>query len=354
MLWRSLGDAVPVSASLAEDGRAELVYPDRRESRSWPSFELLGTAPAGGEPGITVRGYRASGQRAGMPAQLTRSLGGSVSAVSAAPSGRAAALWTAQRYPPWYRVVTWSGSGSRHAMTPETVRIAGAPRWSPGGELAVAAFDGLRRGIMLIGPEDGAARWWSVPPPRATGCWRWAGVRATASLSGRIVTDQRGSSAPGRGVLTNRCACSGAPTRPRSRLSPGAMTGRSCEGLLALPSAAGPHPLLVFLHGGPVGALACGEHPDPSPWVTAGWAVFMPEFRSSGIAGPGEMGRAFGNRGLPGMDPEIGDVLAGVDLLTSRGVADPGALILRRPQLRRLPGRPGHRPGPSLPGGRVL
>ena len=40
------------------------------------------------------------------------------------------------------------------------------------------------------------------------------------------------------------------------------------------------------------------------------------------------MGRAFRNRGLPGMDPEIGDVLAGNDLLMSRGVADPGALIL--------------------------
>ena len=106
------------------------------------------------------------------------------------------------------------------------------------------------------------------------------------------------------------------------------------EGLLALPRAAGPrpaagpHPLLVFLHGGPVGALACGEHPDLSAWAASGWAVFMPDFRSSGIAGRDEMRRAFRRRGLPGQDPEIGDVLSGVDLLTSRGLADPGALIL--------------------------
>jgi dienelactone hydrolase len=104
--------------------------------------------------------------------------------------------------------------------------------------------------------------------------------------------------------------------------------GATLEGLLVLPPAAGPHPLLVFLHGGPVSGLACGEHPDPSPWISQGWAVLMPEFRSSGIAGSGDMRQAFRDRGLPGPDPEVGDVLAGVDLLTSRGVADSGALIL--------------------------
>ena len=40
------------------------------------------------------------------------------------------------------------------------------------------------------------------------------------------------------------------------------------------------------------------------------------------------MWRAFGRGGLPGQDPEIGDVLTGVDLLTARGLANPGALIL--------------------------
>jgi dipeptidyl aminopeptidase/acylaminoacyl peptidase len=54
----------------------------------------------------------------------------------------------------------------------------------------------------------------------------------------------------------------------------------------------------------------------------------MPEFRSSGIAGREEMQRAFRRRGLPDHDPEIGDVLAAVDLLTASGVADRRALIL--------------------------
>ena len=63
------------------------------------------------------------------------------------------------------------------------------------------------------------------------------------------------------------------------------------EGLLALPPATGPHPLLVFCTAARSAGMACGEHPDLSAWTGAGWAVFMPDFRSSGIAGRGEMWR---------------------------------------------------------------
>ena len=100
------------------------------------------------------------------------------------------------------------------------------------------------------------------------------------------------------------------------------------EGLLAVPPGVGTHRLLVILHGGPVGGLACGEHPDPSPWVSAGFAVFLPDFRASGIAGSDRMREAYRRPWLPEADPEAGDVLAGVDLLTAAGVADPRALFL--------------------------
>jgi hypothetical protein len=157
VLWRPpLGDVAPVSATLDGGGRAELIYLDRREIRAWPSFELLDTMPAGeaGPAGSApVEGV--------LTAQLTRAIGGSVCAVSAGPSARMAALWTAERFPPWYRVVIWDQSG--HVMTPDTVRIAGSQRWSPSGELAAGAFDGIRRGVVLIDPHDGSARWWSRP-----------------------------------------------------------------------------------------------------------------------------------------------------------------------------------------------
>ena len=69
--------------------------------------------------------------------------------------------------------------------------------------------------------------------------------------------------------------------RSPSAWSRGADDGVTVEGLLGRPAGAGPHPMFVFLHGGPVAGLACGEHPDPSGWVSSGLAFFMPDFRSA-------------------------------------------------------------------------
>jgi dipeptidyl aminopeptidase/acylaminoacyl peptidase len=277
---------------------------------------LLGITPAG----------PAEHADSELATQIAGALGGSVETVSAGPSGLVAALWTQESYPPWYRVVIWSGSC--RSMTPEGVRVWGDPRWSPSGELAVAAFDGIRRGIVLVGPRDGATRWWSRP----------------SSASYRLLAIGPG----GEDAAAIRSGADGAAWLVRARpdgadqqlqcLRPGDETavsvvrwahdGIALEGLLALPPGPGPHPVLVFLHGGPVAGIACGEHPDPSAWVSRGWAVFMPDFRSSGIGGRQLMRGAFGRRGLPADDPEAGDVLTGVDLLTARGVADPAALFL--------------------------
>jgi hypothetical protein len=150
VLWRPpLGDVAPVSATLTADGRAELIYSGRREIRTWPSFELLDTKEGAESP-------RSAAAGGGLADRLSRPAGGSVSAVSAGPVGRVAALWTAERFPPCYRMLIWDQSG--HVMTPDTVRIAGAPCWASSGELAVAAFDGIRRGIVLTDQEDGGVQ----------------------------------------------------------------------------------------------------------------------------------------------------------------------------------------------------
>jgi dipeptidyl aminopeptidase/acylaminoacyl peptidase len=258
--------------------------------------------------------------------QVTRALGGSVDAVSVGPSGLAAALWTEERYPPSYRVVVWSGSC--RAMTPASARIWGRPCWSSTGELAVTAFDGIRRGIFLVSRADGSVRWWSRP---ASASYRLLALGPGARDAVAIRADCDGSAWLVR-------ACPDGADDKLGRLRPADKTrprivgwehdGVALEGLLALPPGPGPHPLLVFLHGGPVARLACGEHPDMSAWASAGLAVFAPDFRSSGIAGYRRMRQAFGRRGLPAADSEAGDVLAGVDVLTCGGIADPGVLVL--------------------------
>ena len=258
--------------------------------------------------------------------QIAGALGGSVEAVTAGPSGLVAALWTQESYPPWYRVVIWSGSCQ--AMTPEHVRVWGDPHWSPTGQLAVTAFDGIRRGIVLVDPRDGATRWWSRP---SSASYRLLALGPRGEDAAAIRSGIDGA------AWLVRARPDGADQplqllRPRDETTVSVVRwdndGVALEGLLALPPGPGPHPMLVFLHGGPVAGLACGEHPDPSAWVSLGWAVFMPDFGSSGIGGRQRMRQAFGRRGLPADDPEAGDVLTGVDVLTDRGLADPRALIL--------------------------
>ena len=243
MLRRSLGHVAPVSASLPDGGHAELIYPHRRETRTWPTFELLDTAPAeragpsASEPpeSKSAVGAPAEGDLA---AELAAILGGSVSSVSAGPSGRAAALWTAEPFPPWYHVVSYARSG--RVMTPETVRVSGAPCWSQTGELAAGAFDGIRRGIVLIDPGDGAARWWSRPASASyrllalgPGGGDALAIRADDDGSARLVRARPGGADEPLQLLR-------AGDQARVQVVTWTDEGVALEGLLALPRAAGP------------------------------------------------------------------------------------------------------------------
>jgi dipeptidyl aminopeptidase/acylaminoacyl peptidase len=98
--------------------------------------------------------------------------------------------------------------------------------------------------------------------------------------------------------------------------------GLEIQGLLCLPEGHGPHPLIVFVHGGPVWAYrdrwAMGYVYTPL-LVSRGYAVLHPNPRGSGGRGQ-EFARAvLGDMG--GADTY--DYLAGVDALVERGIADP-------------------------------
>ena len=219
-------------------------------------------------------------------------------------------------------------SGSLQAMTPSQSRIWGNPCWSASGVLAVTAFDGIRRRIVTIDPGDGRTRWWSRP---ASSSYRLLALAPGGQDALAVRSDHDGSAWLVRAVhggADHRLQI----LRPADGVPVSVVTwsndGITLEGLLAAAANAGPQRLLVLLHGGPVGGLVCGEHPDPSAWVSAGFTVFMPDFRASGIAGKHLMTEAFRRPWLPAADPEAGDVLAGVDMLIANGAADGHALFL--------------------------
>jgi dipeptidyl aminopeptidase/acylaminoacyl peptidase len=316
VLWRSSQDVLPVSAAFVDSAHVTLSYPWCRERRAWPSFELLSDSLA--EPLAPPRGD--------LREQVAHALGGHVDGIAEGPAGLVAATFTQVSYPPWYRVVIWSGSPQ--AMTSLHVRIWGKPCWSLTGELAVTAFDGIRRGIVAVDPGSGATHWWRRP---GAASYRLLALAPGGQDALAVRLDHDGS------VWLVRAVCGGTDHRLQMlrqadqvpvRVVSWEHAGITLEGLLAVPAGGGPHPLVVLLHGGPVGGLACGEHPDPSAWASGDRAVFMPDFRASGIAGHDHMMEAFQRPGLPAVDPEAGDVLAGVDMLTASGLADPRALFL--------------------------
>ena len=116
----------------------------------------------------------------------------------------------------------------------------------------------------------------------------------------------------------------------QERLSYQAEDGLDLDGLLILPAGKrredGPFPLITLVHGGPYDRWADGfnnPYYSPAQWLaTAGYAVFLPNPRGSegrghefAVAVAGRVGHE-----------EWTDILAGIDLLTADGVADPDRL----------------------------
>jgi dipeptidyl aminopeptidase/acylaminoacyl peptidase len=98
--------------------------------------------------------------------------------------------------------------------------------------------------------------------------------------------------------------------------------GLEIDGYLAMPPGPGPHPLLLWVHGGPVSSYRnlWGMRLGYTPLlVSRGYAVFHPNPRGSTGRGRAFVEMVFGDMG----GADVGDALAGVDALVERGVADP-------------------------------
>lgn len=101
--------------------------------------------------------------------------------------------------------------------------------------------------------------------------------------------------------------------------------GLEIEGLLAIPDAPGPRPMLVLIHGGPVAAYRASWHLIYG-WtqllVAAGFAVLHPNPRGSG-----GRGQAFANlvRGDIG-GADTADIASGVLAMIDSGTADPSGV----------------------------
>ena len=101
--------------------------------------------------------------------------------------------------------------------------------------------------------------------------------------------------------------------------------GLEIEGILTMPPGDGPFPLLLDVHGGPIGSVD-----DRFPGtldallLSRGFAILAPNPRGSTGHGQDFARRVVGDMG--GLD--VDDVLAGVDAAVKAGIADPDRLVL--------------------------
>ena len=201
--------------------------------------------------------------------------------------------------------------------------------WRSNGSLAYTA---LRRGDAVFGdvdPETGERREsWSTE--EAVGAWApyaaplgtdgFAFVRQgfDRPLEVAVVeggADRTVASFAHEGHEHARGLVAGA-----ERVTWAAPDGLEIDGYLLTPPGEGPHPLILWVHGGPVWSYQ-RSFPRPSfAWlVSRGYAILLPNPRGSTGRGLAFLEAVIGDMG----GADAGDDLAGVDAMVERGVADP-------------------------------
>jgi dipeptidyl aminopeptidase/acylaminoacyl peptidase len=101
--------------------------------------------------------------------------------------------------------------------------------------------------------------------------------------------------------------------------------GTVIEGILCTPAGAGPFPLILNVHGGPIGAYQRSwsmGHLEVPLLVSRGYAVLHPNPRGSSGRGQKFAAAVVGDMG--GADTY--DYLSGIDAMIERGIADPGRI----------------------------
>jgi dienelactone hydrolase len=100
--------------------------------------------------------------------------------------------------------------------------------------------------------------------------------------------------------------------------------GDTVHGFFVTPAGDGPHPVMMFVHGGPTWLDTDRFSPEVQAYVEAGFAVGMVNYRGSIGYGQAWRDTLIGNIG----GPELEDVNAGLADLVARGIADSSRAVI--------------------------
>jgi dipeptidyl aminopeptidase/acylaminoacyl peptidase len=101
--------------------------------------------------------------------------------------------------------------------------------------------------------------------------------------------------------------------------------GLGITGLLITPpeTVPGDHPLVVSIHGGPVGQLMCNWQPGVQYMAQRGWIVLQPNYRGSKGYGRAFMEKLYGDWGGGDLD----DYITGAEMIIGQGLANPRKVV---------------------------
>lgn len=282
------------------------------------------------------------------PSQSTDSSGrdlfsrlpGNMTGCAVSPEGRRLAFLHSDVEPPvvyWYRLALCESAPDTTVTypLPSTLRLTGrAPTWDPEGRfVAVNAFQGIRIGIVVVDTESGEWEWLGPTDGDYTRVALAPGGKEAVALWESPSTP-RGLyrvSTTGRAPITVPSGEANPPEGMRGidfRLVRWQNGDVALEGVLAVPPGAGPHSLVIDLHGGPLNWSGFARQENLLRWCKAGFAAFAPDYRDSGVGGKEAMLAAARGDDTPPSLSSVYDVLAGVDEIVRMGVADADHLYL--------------------------
>lgn len=156
------------------------------------------------------------------------------------------------------------------------------PVWLDGSTLVAASDDQGRGALWIGGLEDPAPRRLAGGPGQelSFSAVQVAAGRVIAAASGVALAPHPVAVDPASGSLT--ALPNPADVIPRTgtltEVSARAEDGTELRAWLNLPGGEGPHPLVVFAHGGPWGSWNAWTYRwNPGPFVAAGYAVLLPD-----------------------------------------------------------------------------
>ncbi|HEX8073186.1 MAG TPA: S9 family peptidase [Pyrinomonadaceae bacterium] len=230
-------------------------------------------------------------------------------------------------------LVEAAGGAPRNLTGAYEDAVTGAPRWSPDGQaLYASGMNGVYGQLLKVAVAGGEPR----PVFESRGAYQSVELARDGERLAFTFNDAKGPNNVWTASVTGQGAKQLTFFNPQAKdfeladtevLRWKAPDGLEIEGLLVKPVgyvAGERYPAILLIHGGPYGQFTYGWNRNAQLYAARGYAVLMPNPRGS--TGYGHKFMTANLRDWGGKDYQ--DLMAGVDEVIKRGVADPERLAV--------------------------